>query len=309
MWALHFCFFSIVNDDAEPAALNGQTSASCGGAGAWTESPASGSSVWNLSQNGTSVSGTLTVASPGCSSMNWTVTGTSQGGTLNLRAGSPSPSEDSCGNLAATTVTASNIVVSGAGCDSASGADTDVFPDGYGSQTFSVAWRSAASVPSGEVSTFDQWGPDGYGNQGLFSGQLTTSTGNAEFSGRRVQESFPVDFADGCAQADPNSVVPARHRPSGPPYSQSTWNVLDNSTYTDDWVGYGPAVTRYYQNYVGSCILRVPQQQMSISSDNDQWLQYKVHALEYDVTATQVTAKRDSASKCETYPQGQACTK
>jgi hypothetical protein len=162
-----------------------------------------------------------------------------------------------------------------------------------------VSFAATPAVPSGETSTFDQWGPTGYSNQGLFTGHLTTSAGTAQFAGRRVLESFPIDVADRCAIADPSGLRPALHV-SG---AGSDWNVLSDSTCADDWIGYDPASTRYYQTYVGSCSLKAPQQQMSISGDNNQWLPYKNNVLEYDVTPTTVKAERDMASGERTYPK------
>lgn len=81
---------------------------------------------------------------------------------------------------------------------------------------------------------------------------------------------------------------------------------LSDSTYTDDWIGYGPAVPRYFQTYVGTCSLIVAQI-MSISSVNNSYVQYKQNQLGISVTPSTVTVTRDTASKCETYPQGGAC--
>lgn len=306
-------FFAIVNDSAEPSNLNGHSNAGCGSlAGSWTDQAGiqSGETTdrWDLTQSGNTISGTQTVSlGPSCGSIVWQVSGSildSTKGTFTLTATNPSVAEDQCGFVSATNVTINPLTVSGPACDTASGTEADTYPPEYGNDSFSTTWNATVSVPSGETSQFDRWGPDGYDNQGLFKGKLTTSTGTSQFSGRRVQESFPVDLADGCAALDSSNTIGAQHA-SG---TGSNWTVLADSTYTDDWIGYGPAITRYYQTRVGTCSLVAPQQIMSISSDSNQWVQYKVNRLEYDVTPTGVTAKRDTesptpASGSRTYPQ------
>ena len=306
-------FFAIVNDTAEPSNLNGKNSAGCGSlAGSWTDHAGiqSGEATdrWDLTQSGTTISGTQTVSNgPACGNIIWQVSGSvldATKGTFTVTAKSPSVAEDQCGWVSATNVTINPLTVSASACDSVSGTENDTYPAGYGSDNFSTNWTTTATVPTGETSQFDQWGPDGYSNQGLFKGLLTTSTGAAEFSGRQVREYFPADLADGCAQLDPFNVIGAKHVAG----AGAIWTVQVDSTYTDDWIGYDPPITRYYQARVGTCNLIAPQQVMKISSDNNQWVQYKTNTLEYNVTQTGVTAKRDTqgqtpASQARTYPK------
>jgi len=144
-------------------------------------------------------------------------------GTFKLTAASPSISEDSCGYIAATQVTINPLTVSGAACNSATGTEDDTYPPEYGNDVFSTTWSTHAAIPAGETSVFDQWGPDGYSDQALFKGLLTTSAGSAQFSGRTVKESAS-SVGDGCAQLDPQGLT----HPIAPSDLASQWNVLSD---------------------------------------------------------------------------------
>ncbi len=304
--ANHSGYFAVVVKDSDiPSNLNGKSQTGCGSlAGTWDDQAglASGETIdkWVLTQSGNGVSGTQTVSNgPSCGSIVWQVSGQltdAQAGKFSLTATNPSVSVDNCGYLAATNV-AATVTVSGAGCSSASGNEIDTYPPGYGSATFSTTWTTTLSIPSGETSIFDQWGPGGYSSQALFKGQLTTSAGSAQFAGRTVKESA-TSLGDGCAQLDPDHrIEPVQ---AGDLHSQ--WTVLSDSTYTDDWIGYGPGVLRYFQTRVGTCSLTVPQQ-MSISSENNPWVQYKRNQITVSVTPTGVTVQRDAASQSKAYPR------
>ena len=297
-------FFAIVNDSGEPANLNGKSTQACGSAaGSWNGSLAKeynlAADLWSLQQTGNTVSRTFTSSvSQACGNMTWTVSGSlldGTHGTFSLLASSPVPAFDACGYEAALTITIntpSPLTISGPACDSASATEVDTFATS-GPRSYPSTLTTTAQIPTGEKSQFDQWAQWGYPNQALFVGMLNT-TSASQFAGRTVSESSLAAY-DQCWNLDLKQV--------GNPVTGTTggsWTILSNSTYTDDWIGYGPSLTRYYQTFLPACNFTVTQQ-MSISSDGGV-VPYHTNNLKYALTPSQVTATRDTQTKSETFP-------
>jgi hypothetical protein len=131
---------------------------------------------------------------------------------------------------------------------------------------------------------------------------LPTLPNGEQFGGRTVSESAP-SLTDGCNQitGTDDGVMPFTADSVN-----SFWFVQVNNQYYFDLMGYGPAVTRYYQTYAGSngCTFQMTQA-MSVNSNAGQGqpVLYASHPVTVSVMPTSVSVTRDNASSGTlTYP-------
>lgn len=156
---------------ASPAA-----STSCNISGNWSDS-LSGAN-WNLTQNGSSTSGTLTLGGGSCGNVSWQVSGSVSGETASLTASNPSPAYNECDQPAPTTVVAALTFSS---CSIATATETATIP---GSEISPVRGRQssrnflyAADLVMGSQTSFHTGAPGArplYTNVG--TGTLTLTT-------------------------------------------------------------------------------------------------------------------------------------
>jgi hypothetical protein len=277
-------------------------------AGTWTDQNGA-PGTWSLAQAGNSLSGSLTAV--GCTTTaTYSVTGSSTvvgGATLfAMTASGPNPSTDYCGGVAEpwdTSLQITRLAIANLACDSASGTETDYY-NGIFQESYQLALASSAVIPAGESSTPTGFDQHGFSAQEVFSAQLNVPSSGYQFAGRVVQETAAA-LTDGCNSITGSGLV----KPIVPQNVNSTWNVQAGSTYGNDVIGYGSAVTRYYQTRAGTCSLTLTQG-MQINLDSGGWMTYSNNAVSVGLTPTTVTVQRGSnasggpASATTNYPPG-----
>jgi hypothetical protein len=120
--------------------------------GVWTETDTNGSSAtWNLTQNGSSISGTvITSSGPSCGNVTWQASGSLSGTTFNVTASSPSPTTDQCG-IQATGTNQQQITLSRSSCTQGSSKWTSNF--GSGTATWNGQVPQSLKVVSARILT------------------------------------------------------------------------------------------------------------------------------------------------------------
>jgi hypothetical protein len=173
------------------------------------------------------------------------------------------------------------------------------------------AWSKSCDIPTGESSTFDQFGDNiGWDTIGGFAAQLQPL--NINFAGRILQESAANPVQDTCNSDIPGSAVAVV-------IPNSNWAIDGSGHYLgDDYIGYTPAAVFYYRlqlfrvagNQNFSCGFSI-NQQMKINScgSSTLFLPYggpnagSTNTLSTTITATTVQSQRgNEKSPTRTYP-------
>lgn len=189
-----------VNEAADFSGISGSGGGSGGGGGTGGGSGTSGgydisgtwqqastfAGTWQLSQNGTYVSGTASsTAGANCGTITWQVSGeivNSTAGTYSLAATNPSAAEDACGNESASEQLESLALA--AGNQTASSIDTSVFSSGNVSGASS--WSKGTSPVPVRISGSPGIPYGGYSNYVVTVGSspvtvtITTTAGDGE---------------------------------------------------------------------------------------------------------------------------------
>jgi hypothetical protein len=112
------------------------------------------------------------------------------------------------------------------------------------------------------------------------------------FSGRNVKE-VGSNVADGCYN-NLNAALAAsvRIKPIANSSLASNWNIQLDNSYGPDEMGYGPAITRFYQQYVGECMMTI-NQMMQISTDSA-YRTYQTNTVVFKVTPGSYSVQRDN---------------
>jgi len=276
--------------------------------GTWTDTT---NATWSLTSSGTSVSGSVSVPNPGCSTVTWTVSGSitvpfqndSVQGTTSFtwNASNPNPS-GTCGGFTPFTSATLAGTIQNNGDDKGTGTFTS--PGGSFATT---ATKSPTDAVMSETTNFVGFGTvTGYLTVGQFRQVLNSSTGSTNiFNGRQVSETTGTGTAfDHCWF--PGSSVPKFVTVQG-----STWNVgyystLDNY-WVDDYIGWNTVQVDYYRNHLTPssfpCDAQIPQiMKIATNGTSGSTTQYTSDTITAIIDATTVTVSRAGVAALTSYP-------
>ena len=298
-------FFDLVNSQNFPPK---QPATACSILGTWSDSswPAPNPATWTLAQvtgqnPASAVAGavttTSTLAGTNCGPTTWKVSGAFQpAGSLTpaywlLNATSPVPGTDTCGNSNPNFGENVSLEGSGQGCDQGT---VDLGP----SSNPNAQWTLQPPAPASETSNFQSWGGNngstGLTTNALYTGQLVAAPNTSPpFSGRAVKE-VGTGAVDGCYSGLPTPIasdVAIKAVNNGS--LVSAWNVQLDNSYGPDEMGYGAAIARLYQQYVGTCTMTI-NQMMQISTDSAAYQTYQTNSVVFTVNPGSYSVQRDT---------------
>ena len=232
---------------------------------------------WNLTQTGTSISGTVSLD---CGA-GWTVSGSiNTGGSFQITA--------SGGGCPAYTFTYSGSL-SGTACDSGSGTwQNDLGDNGYWN------WSKDCDKPDTETTSTSSLGWYNYNTEYVWLATLQSYSGLV-FGGRTVDESDGGGGTDSCwfsgSSIDPQTTV-----------SPSSGTVAWNQTYMDT-VGWIDGAVTYYRTNAPSLPCGFTKSQvMAVACSSTTSLTYKTNALSGTIYTTNVQSCRDGNCQTTTWP-------
>jgi hypothetical protein len=174
------------------------------------------------------------------------------------------------------------------GCHNAHGTSAD---------GIDMNWSKPCDIPTGEIlRPAGQW-PDGDPRYAAttFDWFQTLTPAEVNFSGRRVSEAFEqVAGSDSCwfdKSKYPNDVM----------IDDGVWLVDETNTYALDEVGYSVAGVKYYRSRNKAPCRMAIRQHMQIDCA-DGLYEFASHVLVISMTATTVSAAKDSSVQTTTWP-------